>query len=123
MGALLAIPSWTNIDSLGLESEPGRQLAWTLQNYGAYIVDDTYGPTFTFNAENGADGSKKAEFWNDWGLALEIMGHIDSRRTAWQRDIQRLMAALYVVDNNSARPALAGGGIPRQPLAPAISPP
>ncbi len=41
MGALLAIPASTNLGSLGLETEPASQLAWTLQNYGAYIVDDT----------------------------------------------------------------------------------
>ena len=41
MGALLAIPVSTNLGSLGLETEPASQLAWTLQNYGAYIVDDT----------------------------------------------------------------------------------
>lgn len=32
MGALLAIPASINLDTLGLESEPGRQIAWTLQN-------------------------------------------------------------------------------------------
>ena len=42
MGALLAIPASTDLGSLGLETEPASQLAWTLQNYGAYIVDDTY---------------------------------------------------------------------------------
>ena len=74
MGSLLAIPATgpyaTNIDSLGLETVPARQLAWTLQNYGAYIVDDTHGPAFALNTENGADGSKQDEFWNDWGLQL-----------------------------------------------------
>lgn len=27
-----------DIESLGLRTEPGRMIAWTLQNYGAYIV-------------------------------------------------------------------------------------
>ncbi|MBE7163085.1 MAG: hypothetical protein INR72_17745, partial [Williamsia herbipolensis] len=39
MGALLAIPLDVDIDSLGLQTVPGRQIAWTLQNYGAYVGD------------------------------------------------------------------------------------
>ena len=37
-GALLALPPGTDIAALGLRTEPGRMIAWTLQNYGAYIV-------------------------------------------------------------------------------------
>src|SRR6185437_6037942 len=39
MGALLAIPP---SPSLSLETVVGTKLAWTLQNYGGYIVDDSY---------------------------------------------------------------------------------
>jgi len=41
MGALLAIPASTNLKRSGLKSVPGQMLAWTLQNYGAYIVDSS----------------------------------------------------------------------------------
>ena len=116
MGALLAIPPSTNITALGLETTPGKQLAWTLQNYGAYIVDDTYAPGFDFNVEDGPSGSKPAEFQNDWGFAMEQRANVNS---AWVRDIQRLVKALYVVTNNSST-AIGGGGTPRQPLAPAL---
>jgi hypothetical protein len=71
MGALLAIPASTSISALGLETAPAKQLAWTLQNYGAYIVDDTYAPGFAFNAEDGPDGSKQTEFKADWGFAMQ----------------------------------------------------
>jgi hypothetical protein len=37
------------------------------------------------------------------------------------RDIQKLVKALYVVNNNTAT-TIGGGGVPRQPLAPAIAP-
>lgn len=116
MGALLAIPASTSIASLGLETEPAKQLAWTLQNYGGYIVDDTYAPGFDFNAEEGPNGSKKTEFKADWGFDMEqkVAGN-----TPWVRDIQRLAKALYVVNNNSAT-SIGGGGTPRQPLAPAL---
>lgn len=118
MGALLAIPAATNISSLGLETAPAQQLAWTLQNYGAYIVDDTYAPGFDFNVEEGPDGSKPNEFKADWGYAMEQRLNAN---TPWTRDIQRLVKALYVVSDNSAS-AIGGSGTPRQALAPAIAP-
>jgi len=116
MGALLAIPPSVNISSMGMETEPGKQLAWTLQNYGAYIVDDSWGSHFVFNAENGPDGSVRAQFQSDYGTPLEIWS---AGSTAWSRDVQRLIVALYVVNNNSAS-SIGGGGTPRLPLAPAI---
>lgn len=118
MGALLAIPASVAISALGLETEPARQLAWTLQNYGAYIVDDTSVPGFDFNVEDGPDGSKSAEFSADWGFEMEQRV---SANTAWVRDIQRIVAALYVVDNNSVT-AIGGGGVRLQALAPEITP-
>lgn len=118
MGALLAIPGSRSILALGLETMPARQLAWTLQNYGAYIVDDTYAPGFDFSAEEGPHGAKKDEFKRDWGFDMAQKAQND---TPWVRDIQRLMQALHVVDNNSEA-YMGGGGMPRQPLAPEISP-
>ena len=116
MGALLAIPASRDLPSLGLETEPGKQLAWTLQNYGAYIVDDTYSPSFGFAAEEGPDGSVRTQFQSDYGypLAQRVNGN-----TPWTRDVQRLHQALYVVDNNGPN-SIGGGGTPRQPLAPAL---
>lgn len=116
MGSLLAIPPATNLNALGLETAPARQLAWTLQNYGAYIVDDTYAPGFFLNAEVGPDGSVPAQFKADYGFDMEqkVQGN-----TPWMRDIQRLAKALYVVSNNGPS-SIGGGGTPRQPLAPQI---
>jgi hypothetical protein len=116
MGALLAIPATTDIDTLGFETAPALLLAWTLQNYGAYIVDDTYAPGFAFSVEEGPSGKFTQQFQGDWGFAFD--GNLLSPN-AWSRDMQRIMSALYVVDNNSAS-SIGGGGTPRQPLAPAI---
>ena len=118
MGSLLALPASTNIANMGLETEPGKQLAWTLQNYGAYIVDSTGGASFTLNVENGPDGSVRSQFQTDYGTPLEQRINDD---TPWSRDMQRLMVALHVVNNNSPT-SVGGGGTPRQPLAPAITP-
>jgi hypothetical protein len=117
MGALLAIPVTTSIASLGLETEPAKQLAWTLQNYGAYIVDDTYAAGFDLNVEDGPDGSKRSEFKADWGFDMEqkVQGN-----TPWMRDVQRIVKSLFVVNNNGAT-MVGGGGTPRQPLAASIS--
>jgi hypothetical protein len=118
MGALLAIPGSINISSLGLETEPGRQMAWTLQNYGTYIVDDAWGSGYGLSAENGPDGSLRSQFQSDYGTPFEIAS---PGSTAWSRDFFRLMKALSVVNNNSAT-SIGGGGTPRQPLAPPIAP-
>jgi hypothetical protein len=39
--------------------------------------------------------------------------------TPWRRDMQKLVQALYVVNNNTPT-TIGGGGTPRQPLAPPI---
>jgi hypothetical protein len=118
MGALLAIPASNNLSSIGFETEPGRQLAWTLQNYGAYIVDDGYGAQVGFATENGPDGSFIKQFQADYGFSFP-QRVIDN--TPFMRDVQRLMKALNVVDNNGPS-SIGGGGTPLQPLAPAIAP-
>jgi chitodextrinase len=119
MGALLAIPASTDINALGLESLPGQMLAWTLQNYGAYIVDSTGGPGFVIGAETGPNGSLRNQFAADFGMALEQRVNDN---TPWSRDMQRLIQALYLVANNGPT-SIAGGGTPLQPLAPALLPP
>jgi hypothetical protein len=116
MGALLAIPPSKTIASLKLETAPAKQLAWTLQNYGAYIVDDAYAPGFDISVEDGPGGSVQKQFKADYGY--EMLQRV-SQNTAWVRDIQKLVKALSVVNNNSTG-AIGGGGTPRQPLAPKI---
>lgn len=118
MGALMAIPQTVSLASLGLLSAPGLQLAWTLQNYGAYIVDGTGGAGFYFSAENGPAGDVRDQFAADWGMAFE--DRVNSN-TGWTNDVGTCMRALWLVDNNSAS-SVGGGGTPLQPLAPGISP-
>lgn len=113
MGALLALPASVNIANLGLETAPAKQLAWTLQNYGGYVVDDTYGAQFGIPTEVGPDGSFPAQFKADYGFSFN-----DNllNNSPWRRDIQRLLTALNVVNNNGPT-SIGGGGTPRQPLA------
>jgi hypothetical protein len=118
MGALLAIPVSRSLASLNLETAPAKQLAWTLQNYGAYIVDDTYAAGFALNTEEGPDGSVRTQFKGDWGFDMQQKMAVQ-RSSAWVRDMQKLVQALYVVDNNGPN-SIGGGGTPLQPLAPAL---
>jgi len=128
MGALLAIPASVNINNIGLQSVPGKMLAWTLRNYGAYIVDSTGGPGFDISIEDGAAGSKADEFQADYGFAFDgrlgYMTLTDSSgqptpQAQWVSDIRLILDYLRVVSNNSAT-SVGGGGTPLQPLAPAF---
>lgn len=121
MGSLLALPPSVDIARIGLTTEPGRQLAWTLQNYGAYIVDDTNGPSFAINAEVGPAGSMREQFEQDWGFDFEVEAE-DSAGNPWSGDVQRIRPLLQVVDNNGPN-SVGGGGSPRQPLLPPLGDP
>ena len=113
MGALLALPRSLSLASLGLETSPGRQLAWTMQNYGAYVVDDTYGAGISFAVEVGPDGKFEDQFAGDFGVKFAARSR---DTTPWARDVKRIVAALHLVDNNS-QSRVGGGGTPLQPLA------
>ena len=115
-GALLAIPSGTDVASLGLETAPAAALGFTLQNYGAYVVDDTAWAVYALCVELGPAGDFTQQFQGDWGFSMTP----SSKNTAWARDMDRLFGALAVVDNNAAG-APGGGGTPLQPPAPPLA--
>jgi len=126
MGALLAIPANVNINTIGLQSVPGQMLAWTLQNYGAYIVDSRGSPGFDFSIEDGAAGSKADEFQADYGFPFDgRLGYMTltgstgqpTPQAKWVSDIRLIIDYLRVVSNNSPT-SIGGGGTPLQPLAP-----
>jgi len=115
-GALLAIPIGTDLASLELETTAAAALAFTLQNYGAYVVDDTAWAVYALCVELGPDGDFTQQFQSDWGFSMTP----SSKNTAWARDMDRLFGALAVVDNNAAS-APGGGGTPLQPPAPPLA--
>lgn len=114
MGALLAIPRTVSLNSLGLRSAPGKKLAWTLRNYGAYVVDDTSAPGFGFATEKGPAGSFTAQFRADYGTSFAARANDHTR---WEHDIKAIVSHLSVVANNGPK-RIGGGGTPLQPLAP-----
>lgn len=112
-GALLALKQG-QADSLGLTTEPGKMLAWTMENYGAYIVDDAYWETFQIPVEFSPHGDYKAEFKNTWGFDF------NSGSGPWVEDVKKIFENTWVVDNNAAN-AIGGGGDPLQCYAPPFS--
>ena len=116
MGALLALPADLDLTSLNLETDAAKQIAWTLQNYGTYIVDSTGGPGYDLSVEDGADGAFAEQFKQDWGFDFDQRVRDN---TPWVRDLRRLISRLHVVDNNSPT-SVGGGGTPRQALAPEL---
>jgi hypothetical protein len=116
MGALLALPATLDINALALETEPARMIAWTLQNYGGYVVDATGWDVYALAVERGPDGDVETEFLGAWGFSMTPV----SRNVPWSRDMARIFTALHVVDNNDAA-SIGGGGTPLQPLAPPLS--
>jgi hypothetical protein len=117
MGALLALPPSVDIDTLGLETEPARMLAWTLQNYGGYVVDDTGWSVYGIAIEYGPDGRVDDEFRSNWGFSIT-----SATNSPLGRDVSRIFSQLAVIDNNEPS-AVGGGGTPRQPLASEVTPP
>ena len=115
MGSLLAIPAGVDINALGL-SPAGLELAWTLQNYGAYVADNTARSVFSIETEYSPSGNVATQFQQDWGYAFQAPA---GSGTPWSHDINVILANLDVVANN-APTSIGGGGAPLQPLAPPI---
>jgi hypothetical protein len=123
-GLLLALlPSF---DFNGLQTPPARSIAWTLINYGAYLVDNAGGDSFNIAAELSCDDSGNihtayAEFIGVWGHDFQAPSWIGPTWTAWQQDLITIVANLQAITNNGPN-SIGGGGTPRQPLAPPVGP-
>ncbi|RUR85857.1 hypothetical protein ACF3DV_24085 [Chlorogloeopsis fritschii PCC 9212] len=108
MGSLLAIPPNVNMKSLGLTTKAGKKIFQAMQNYGAYVVDDS---GFDYNyicIEHDAEQEYKA-----------VTGYYFNDDKALQADLTKIIGVLKVVDNNGPN-SIGGGGKPRRPLAPPI---
>ena len=105
MGSLLALKPDATPEALGLQTAPGRKLFFALQNYGAYFTEDAAWDTWDLIVERDAE----KEFERAHGFPMN--------GERWRDEVNRLMTALHVVDNNG--PSSLGGGVkPRQPPAP-----
>ena len=109
MGSLLALPPNLTGKGLGLTTEVGGKLFYALQNYGAYVSDDSGWDDVDLCAEVGVEDEVKARY------GLDLVGGSGPIYD----DKVRLIRALKVVDNNGPD-TVGGGGKPRRPLAQAL---
>lgn len=115
-GALRAIPATVDLSELELETEPGRKIAWTLQNYGAYQVEGVPWNRAMIAVEEGPHGNVPIRFKEDWGYDFVTKDKIGN---PWFRDLLKIFRYLHVVSNNGPS-SVGGGGLPLQPLAPEL---
>lgn len=108
-GSLLAIPPDITVSSLGLKTQPAMKLFHALQDYGAYIVDDTAWNAHAIPLEHRV----LKEFRQTYGYGF------NSSEGPFFEDVMRLFTRLSVVSNNTPE-SVGGGGDPRAPLAPPI---
>ena len=111
-GALLAIPSNTSVN---VTTVPGAKLLFALQNYGGYLVADTFSNQGTMNTEYGVT----EEFQATYGYAFNATS--TGPGAAWYADLLTLFQSLHIVINNSNK-TVGGGGTPLQPPPPLICP-
>lgn len=97
MGALLAIEPNQTEGGLGLQTAFGKKLFHALQDYGAYVVDNTASDDVIFNLEIGAV--------NDFNAAYPAGS---TQLANFKTDVIRLAKKLKVIDNNG--PYSIGGG-------------
>jgi hypothetical protein len=100
IGTLIAMPPSVDVAALGL-TPGGAALARALQDFGAYCDDSSGSAAITLSAEGAAEGLP--------GLAQ------------MRQDFPVLHRHLRPVTNNTAATP-GGGGIPRAPAAPALTP-
>jgi hypothetical protein len=111
-GSLLALLPSFNVNALS--TTPGKILAQAFQNYGAYIVDDTYWNNWAIATEQGPNGTVSTEFSQLYGFSIQ-----PAQGDAFMQDLIAIFQALQIVTNSSPT-TIGGGGTPRVPSPPPI---
>ncbi len=106
MGALLALPPSATVESLGVRSAAGKKVLAALRDYGGYVVGDSGLDAVDLCVEHRAS----VDFRRSTGRALEADGGL-------RADMARMVGALAVVDDNTAR-SIGGHGVRRARWAP-----
>ena len=109
MGALLALKPNLTAEGLGLKTPIGKKIFKALQDYGAYLVDDSYCSCHNITAEQGVEAELKAKY--GYGMRGSSGDFLE--------DVNRMWSAMSVVNNNGPD-RKGGGGTPRVALAPAF---
>jgi hypothetical protein len=110
MGTLLALPRNITPESLGITSKPGKKIFYALQNYGAYIADDSAWNSYDFSISDDAAN----EFQRVYGYSFNSTSNSPN---AIFGEMQAIIGNLCIITNNSPS-SVGGGGTPCKPLAP-----
>ncbi len=108
-GTLLAIPPTLRTYTLNLQTPAAKKIFHALQDYGAYVIDDSAWDAHDIAFEQGVN----EEFRKIYGYNL------NDKSGKFYGELMRLFQVLYIVDNNSPN-SVGGGGTPRVALAPPI---
>ncbi len=109
MGTLLALPPQLTAEQLNVRTEVGLKIFQALQDYGAYIADDSAWNAADLCVERGVP----EEVQERYGISMRGYGG------PFVNEMKRMVTALMIVDNNR-EDTIGGGGTPRRPLAPAL---
>lgn len=122
VGALLAIKATQDLTTIGLTTDAAKKIAWTLQNYGGYVIDDAYGVNsnstiFNMTYEEGVDEEFRAKYNYDFNIHWSTGS---PRNQPFFQDMDKIIPLLHVISNNGPK-SVGGGGNPRECLAPNFS--
>ncbi len=112
MGSLVALDPDVTPEELGITSEPGLKFFYALQDYGAYIADDTGWDAYGFSLSYEA----RYEFAEHYGYSFNQGAGGSGEAGEYYDDMTTLIENLYVI-SNSSESNVGGGGERRAPLA------
>lgn len=114
-GALLAIPRNITPESVGITNKVVKKLFVCMQDYGAYIVDDTVRGAYSFSADIKEYNAVKDELGINMRCRLSSASNSETK--SYAQDMMKMIMCIKAVSNNSQQ-NVGGGGKPCQPLAP-----
>jgi uncharacterized protein YjdB len=114
IGALVAIKPDVTPQSLGISNPIAIKIFYALQDYGAYIVDDTHWNHYDIPLEEGVVD----EVLNGQGTNMRNT----DPQSQYFKDMMKIITNLHAITNNSSS-SIGGGGTPRKPLAPPFTAP
>jgi hypothetical protein len=122
MGTLLALPRDFQVKNL--KSDAGRIMASALQDYGAYIVDDTDYDVYAFATEWGPDGRTNDEMQRVFGHRFSSAKPPSCTDTTpeclWAQDMESVILSLAIV-TNSEQASPGGPGVRVTRCAPSLN--
>jgi len=107
MGSQLALKPDLTPSAIGIKSLVGKKLFAALQDYGAYVSDDSGWDDYDLCMEAGVEEEVRRQ------TSLSVSGSSGE----YFEDMMRLVMHLSIVDNNTPT-TIGGGGVRRRPLAP-----